>query len=190
MSDRLYLSLWLKRQPQARGVRPFEELLTVFPFSRLGPMLQLTVRAVSTREAPLFEENFAGPDDLPRLVEALDAWITPDLSIEVEAAWDLLQPDQGEWKLAPARVSLLSYGPDFDREYDEDLRIEFGRESLFLPENDAPGSFRLAESNIRSLLKLVNDVEQRLTLEKRLLWTEGGGNFAARLESLVRQQGH
>jgi hypothetical protein len=135
----------------------------------------------------LFEETFEPDGGLPRLLASVEAWTSPDLSIEVETAWDLLQPGEGAWTLQPARVSILGYGPDFEREYGEDFRLEFGQESLFLPGGDAPGSFRFAERNIRSLLKRVADCDGALPLEKRLLWTEGGGNLAARLEEIVRE---
>jgi hypothetical protein len=43
----------------------------------------------------------------------------------------------------------------------------------------------MVEGNIRSLLKLVADVEAALPIQKRLLWSESGGNFAERLAELA-----
>ena len=143
------------------------------------------MRAISTQEPVLFEETFASSEDLPQLVESLRGWTTPDLSVEVSAAWDLLRPTAEGWKLQPSRVTVIRYGPDFEREYGEDCRIEFGHDALFLPEDEAPGSFPFVEKNIRSLLKLVRDIDQQIPVEKRLLWSDWGAHFTQRLESLL-----
>jgi hypothetical protein len=63
----------------------------------------------------------------------------------------------------------------------EDLRIDFGVDTAFLPNAALPGSGKLIESNVKSLLHLVHEVEDALPVEKRLLETESGENFAAKL---------
>lgn len=185
MSDRLYFSIWTRNPSPLTMHDRFATMLGAFPFSKFSPNLLLTVRAVSAAEAPLLEQSFDGPGALDDLRAALETWRSPDASFEIEAAWDLLQPQVGEWKLGPSRVLLLAFGPGFERDGDDDLRIEFGRENLFIPEAESPLHFKMAGSNIRSLLKLVHDMETALPVAKRLLWSESGENFAARLAQIA-----
>lgn len=185
MADRLYLSLWLKNSSPLTLTRRYFKILDQFPFSKLAPTLLLTVRAVSNREAPLVEDSFADSSALDKVRSAVDAWSVTDACFEIEAAWDLLQPQEGDWKLQPSKVMLMAYGPEFEHEKGEDLRIEFGNEALFLPESEAPASFRFVEANIRSLLRLVKELETAIPVEKRLLWSESGDNFAERLSAMT-----
>jgi hypothetical protein len=39
---------------------------------------------------------------------------------------------------------------------------------------------------VKSLLKLVNDLEQALPVDRRLLWTDSGDNFGMRLAAFTR----
>ena len=185
MSDRLYLSLWLDGQSPLLLRHRFAKILGGFPFSKLAPGIDVTVRAVSNAEAALLEQSFAGPEQLADLTAALDVWQSPDTSFEVEASWDLMVKTGDDWRLSPVRVSLIAYGPEFERERGEDFRIEFGREAHFLPEGESPVSFRVIQGNIASLLRLVKDLDQTLAVKKRLLWSESGENFAERLAALA-----
>ena len=117
-----------------------------------------------------------------------------------------------EWKLAPARVALCCFGPEFNQSPsrsgfasvearrtsviafphpDEDaaigcaLEIEFGIDANFLPQPDLPDSPRMIESNIKSLLKLVHDLDDALPVETRRLWSESGENFAEKLHQAL-----
>ena len=94
---------------------------------------------------------------------------------EIDAAWDLWQFD-GEWKLAPAGVTLACIGPGFEDEVGDHLRIEFGHDAHFLPDPEIEGSARMAESNLKSLVHLVHELERGLDAERRLLWSESGEN--------------
>jgi hypothetical protein len=58
------------------------------------------------------------------------------------------------------------------------LRIEFGPDSRFVPAPEIEGSLRMGQSNLRSLLHLVSEIEKSLPLENRKLWSESGANFA------------
>jgi hypothetical protein len=185
MADRLYLSVWL-RDGQSGPIAPrLTRLLEQFPFSRLAPRVSLAVRAVSTREAPVYEESFAA-GALALLSEAASGWTSDDVSLEVDAAWDLLIEEAGTWSLRPVRVTLAAFGPRFEREDGEDLRIEFGTESPFVPKPESPQSFRYVQENIRSLLRLVKEIDEALPVARRSLWSESGENFAARLAGLVK----
>lgn len=185
MADRLFLSLWLRDQPPVAAPARLERLLERFPFSRLAPRVSLAVRAVSTREAPLFEDSFA-TGGLAPLSEAAAAWTSDDAAFEVDGAWDLLTEEAGAWKLSPVHVLILAFGPGFERDEGEDLRIEFGTETPFVPKPESPESFRYVQENIRSLLRLVKDIEESLPVARRKLWSESGANFAERLASLAQ----
>jgi hypothetical protein len=52
-----------------------------------------------------------------------------------------------------------------------------------------PGSARLTESNIKSLLHLVHEIESSLPVVKRRLETESGENFADRLQQVLSPSG-
>jgi hypothetical protein len=65
------------------------------------------------------------------------------------------------------------------------LEIEFGIDANFLPQPEVPGSPRMIESNIKSLLKLVHDLDDALPVETRKLWSESGGNFADKLHQAL-----
>ena len=113
-----------------------------------------------------------------------------DVSYKLESWWDLWQ-FTGDWALAPAPVALSCFGPEFDNGADigvtdqEDLRINFGVDAHFLPAEDIAGGKKLLASNIRSLLRLVHELDSALPLRKRKLETESGENFADRLQQAL-----
>ncbi|MCX6597287.1 MAG: hypothetical protein NTV70_13070 [Acidobacteria bacterium] len=191
--DRLYLSVWLKSPSPLILHERFMTMARTFPFSVLRPNLIATVRAVSSIEAPLQEQAVESVEAMDTIREVLDAWRASDTCLELEGSWDLFQSNGLDWALRPARVHLFAYAPQFDPDEAppipgvrrEDLRIDFGNELLFLPATEAPAHFRMTAQNIRSLLKLVSDLEAALPLERRLLWSESGGNFAERLADLA-----
>jgi hypothetical protein len=166
-----------------------EDLLGTFPFSKLakrGPVLR--VYASERVEPPLVEREFNPGVEPGVLMNVAREFAAGDCSVEVDAAWDLWQ-HSGEWKVAPLSVTLAAIGPEFDNETGDHLRIEFGIDAHFLPMNGLAGSARMAQSNLRSLLHLVSQVEESLPLEKRLLWSESGVNFADLLtETLSRYE--
>jgi hypothetical protein len=100
--------------------------------------------------------------------------------VEIDAAWDLWQYDD-EWKVQPSAVTLACYGPRFDDDEAGRLRIDFGLDAQFLPNPSIAGSLRMGQSNLRSLLHLVNEIENALPLASRQLWSESGANFAEML---------
>ena len=200
MSDQLSLSIWLERGSRANRLKHFEKLLRLFPFSQREEQGQTTVsvQAVSVTEPPLLESPMNGPIDVNEVLAALADYAGDDIAYTVESWWDLWQYDsrqkQDDWKLAPARVSLACFGPDFDNGTErllgeqEDLRIDFGVDSHYLPRPDVPGSARLTESNIKSLLRLVHELDATLPVLKRKLETESGENFAQRLQQSLESK--
>jgi hypothetical protein len=185
MSDRLYLSCWVRNFDEANMLRHYAKLLDVFPFSKLSTHTRtLRVYAVEFAEPPAMEKPFdadASPNDI--LSAALD-FMGPDCACELEASWDLWTYDS-EWKVSPANVTISCLGPEFETENGDNLRIDFGLDSKFLPMLGVPGSLKMQESNLRSLLTLVNQIEQALPLSRRNLWSESGANFAELLAKAV-----
>ena len=160
-------------------LKHFEKMLAVFPFSKLakrGPVVR--VYALEHSEPPLFERELPAGTDAKTLLAAAREFMHKDCSCEVDSAWDLWDFDGKEWKLAPISVTLFCYGPAFDNENGDQLRIEFGVDSRFLPAPGFEGAMRMGQSNIRSLLHLSDEIERKIQPSKRKLWSESGANFA------------
>jgi hypothetical protein len=195
VTDQLFLSIWLDVQNPETRLHHFEQLLRLFPFSqRERPESIVSVRAVDTTEPPLLEDSVNGPVDVSNVVAMFRDFEGDDIAYQLESWWDLWQFD-GDWKLAPAAVTLSCFGPAFDNGTElrpgeqEDLRIDFGVDSNFLPPIDVPASARLTESNIKSLLRLVHEIESSLPVTNRRLETESGENFAERLQQVLSPSG-
>jgi hypothetical protein len=188
VTDQLALSIWL---PEALGnwrTRYFEKMLSIFPFSqREQPQSTLSIQGVSVTEPPLLEHPINGPVQLADVMEATRDYQGDDIAYRLETWWDLWRYNGEEWEIGPTRATLCAFGPEFDNgsilsaSEQEDLRIDFGVDTAFLPDASLAGSTRLIHSNIKSLLHLVHQIEEALPLERRVLETESGENFAEKL---------
>ncbi len=194
VTDQLYLSIWLDRHNRASRLQQFEKLLRLFPFSpREQPQSILSIHAIDSTEAPLLERPLNGPIDVADVLPAMRDYQGDDIAYEIESWWDLWQFDE-DWELRPAPVALACFGPNFDNgtEHEsakqEDLRVDFGVDSHYLPRLDVPGGARLIESNIKSLLRLVHEVDLTLPVATRKLETESGENFADRLQQMLASE--
>jgi hypothetical protein len=194
VTDQLSLSVWLERLGQTSRLDQFEKLLRTFPFSqREQPQSVVSIQAIDTTEPPLLERPVNGPLDVAELMETLREYRGDDIAYRLESWWDLWHLEQ-DWQLSPCRVVLSCFGPEFDNGTErslgeqEDLRIDFGVDSQFLPSADVPGA-KLIESNIKSLLRLVHELESALPVSKRRLETESGENFADRLQQVLTASG-
>lgn len=172
-------------------MRNFEKLLRIVPFSqREQPQSVISIHGVSLNEPPLMERPVNGPIDISDVLETLQDYQGEDVAYRVESWWDLWQYET-DWELSPARIALSCFGPEFEsgaeRESGEqdDLRIDFGLDSNYLPQPELPGSPRLIESNIKSLLRLVHELDSQLPVRLRKLETESGENFADRLQHML-----
>ena len=189
MSDRLYLSCWVQGISDSNMLRHFGKMLDVFPFSQLaksGPVLR--VYALEFVEPPLLERTFDPGVSVADVIGAARDFVQPDCCVEIEAAWDLWQ-HHDDWKLWPSGVTLACYGSGFERENDDNLRIDFGLDTKFLPSEEIQGSLRIQQSNLRSLLHLVGEIDKALPVERRLLWSESGANFAEVVEEALGKFG-
>lgn len=188
VTDQLFLSIWLEQHRRANRLQYFEKLLRLFPFShRSQPQSTVSVQAVGTAEPPLLEQAVNGPFDVSEIMAFLRDFSGDDLAYRVESWWDLWLYET-DWSLQHARVVLSCFGPEFDSGSErtdagqEDLRIDFGVDTCYLPQPEMTGSGKLVESNVKSLLRLVHELDSALPVEKRKLETESGENFADKLK--------
>jgi hypothetical protein len=185
----LFLSLWLGGfSPLALPIY-FRKTLEVFPFSKLNPASFLRVWAVSFHEVPVFESFLDTAVDAREAADLVQEILHDDCCIQLETRWDLWLWD-GDWALKPSRVCIELHAPLFEHDVlnplgpPEQIWIDLGREDLYLPQPKSD-QLRPVQSNIRSILHLADDLEEALTVERRLLWSESEDNFAERLMLLL-----
>jgi len=211
MADQLYLSYWLRNFSEPTMLRHYEKLLRLFPFSRLATQPStFKALAVDYSEPVVLEVPYPPPVPIDDVLAAAKDFQNPDSCYRLETWWDLWH-FSGEWKLLPTRVALSCFGPEFDQgnglhpeqptavtEFPgstEDstancaLEIEFGIDASFLPQPELPDSPRVIQSNIKSLLKLVHDLDDALPVETRMLWSESGENFSEKLHQALLNVG-
>lgn len=187
MADQLYLSYWLNSFTANNMLRHYEKVLRLFPYSRLSKSESiLQVVPVDYSEPPLLEQAFPPVPDVNAVLAASKEFLHPDCCCRLETGWDLWQYDT-DWELRPARVALVCFGPEFEKDLGENLQIEFGIDTHFLPQPDLPNNVHMTQSNIKSLLKLVHDLDNTLNASRRQLWTESGENFAQKLQGALIQ---
>lgn len=186
MADQLYLSYWLNSFSENNMLRHWEKLLRLFPYSRLWQKENtLRVIPVNFQEPAILEQAFPHPPEVEQVLAAAKEFRNADTCYRFETAWDLWQFED-DWKVGPARVALCCYGPEFEHEPDDQLGVDFGIDTLFLPQSGLPGNGAMIQSNVKSLLKLVHDLDDGLAVKKRLLWTETGENFAEKLKKALQ----
>lgn len=185
MADQLYLSYWLRNYSEQNMLRNYERVLKLFPFSRLARQLStFKITPVDYNEPAILEVPFPVPVEIEPVLAAAKDFQNPDCSYRLESWWDLWQFEK-DWQLTPARVALCCFGPEFEKEDDANLGVEFGIDANFLPQPELPNSVRMIQSNIKSLLKLVHDLDNALPVENRKLWSESGENFSEKLHQAL-----
>ncbi len=166
-------------------LRHYEKMLRLFPFSRLALGASVfKVIPIAYSEPTRIEQSLIMPDALGDLLASAKEFLDADSCYRLETSWDLWQYDDAQWKLAPSRVALSCFGPQFE-DAEEMLQIEFGIDALFLPQPGLPNYLKMAQSNIKSLLKLVHDQDNTLNVDRRRLWSETGENFSERLQEAL-----
>lgn len=186
MADRLYLSYWINGFSPMTMLRHYEKMLRLFPFSRLRRADSVfRIHAVSYAEPHLLETPVAPPVDPGAIVASAAEFTASDVCYELDTAWDLWTWED-DWKLAPSGVTLSCYGPEFESDLNENLRIDFGLDERYLPGAGGSDGVRMVRENIQSLLRLVHDLDNKLNVDQRRLWSESGENFAERLQTTLR----
>ncbi len=182
MPDQINLSLWIRGFDEGTMLRHFQELLRIFPFSRLRPGISLLrVYAMEFAEPPVVEQAFTAEADVPAVIQIAGEFRNADCAYLVDGWWEMLQYSTA-WELKPAPVTLSCYGPLFENDEGDHLRIELGPDVNFLPQPGLPDGVRKAQSNLKGLLRLVKEIEGSMPVERRRLWTESGENFAEMLD--------
>ncbi len=185
MPDQLCLSLWVRGFDGQTMLGRFGELLRLFPFSALRPgMAALRIYAIEFAEPALSEQMFAGDVDAETVVELAAEFPEPDCGYLVEGWWDLWRYD-GNWQLSPSPVVLTCFGPQFENDLGDHVRLELGPEERFLPLAGVPESARKAHSNLQSIARLAREIDQRLPMERQSLWSESGEDFVERVMELA-----
>lgn len=181
MADQLYLSYWLNGFTTQNMLRHYEKMLRLFPFSALkhGAAVFKMI-PISYSEPAIVEQSFSMPGQIEKVLQTAKEFQADDACLRLESWWDLWHYET-EWKLEPTRVALSCFGAGFE-DAEAHLETEFGIDAVFLPQPGLPNSVKMAQSNIKSLLKLVHDLDNTLNVDRRKLWTEGGENFAERLQ--------
>ena len=202
MADRFYLSLWLKEYGEAQMLERFRTLLEAFPYSELRPGVQaLRVHPLNWTEPLVVDHTFGEGAEISEALALAADFTHGDYAYEASVFWDLwvFRSNGGPaaWKRAARPVTLVCYGPDFEDGQAErgHLEVDFGLDTPFRAERDIPDAQariltsdyrqRLQE-NIRKLLDLVRQLEERLPVGKRLLWIETGENFAEMIQKSLQ----
>ena len=185
MADLLYLSYWLRGFSEENMLRPLEQALLLFPFSAAsGGVTTLRIYALEYAEPPLLETFYDVPPEVDAVIGAAAEFRAADCAYLAGGFWDLWQHNGG-WRLTPAPVVLGCYGPRFENDLGDQVRIELGLDSHYLPSDGLPQSPTMVKSNIRSVLRLAHELDKALPVKKRRLWTESGEDLAERLQALT-----
>ena len=184
MADLLYLSYWLRGFSEKNMLRWFGTAIRRFPFSTSsGGVSSLRIYALEYAEPPLLETYYDTAANADEIVSAAREFQGADCAYLAGGFWDLWQHEDG-WQLRPAPALVGCYGPQFENDLGDHLRIEIGLDAHFLPRPDLPSAAAMVRSNIRGVLRLAGELDQALPVLKRSLWTESGDDFAERLRSI------
>jgi len=194
MADHFFLSLWLMDFRQADMLERLRAVLEAFPHSKTEGLVRgLRVYPLDWGEHPVLEEDFPEGVDVSTAVALASEFFHADYAYELSAFWDLwvFRKNGGPagWKQAPHPVKIVCCGPGFEegRREHGDLEIDFGLDTPFRADQRTPDTEartlardyreRLQE-NIRKLLDFIRLLKERLPIERKVLWTESGENFA------------
>jgi hypothetical protein len=126
VANRAYASFWTREYTEELMLDRFERWLATVPLSSERPgFANLVIRAVEPSEAPLLEHDFRGGEaDAAAVAALVREHRNADCAYEVEAWWDLWQPnlDTGAWQRGPQRLQLICHGI----EYDGGVALELG----------------------------------------------------------------
>jgi hypothetical protein len=210
MADQLYLSLWF---PNFRFDTLPATLVSVMRqfalISKDSRVYAASVYPISFTEAPSYQRIYVNDDRsedtsasiIENAVAEATEQLHDDLAYEFEMRWKLWAPEAGLkqvtesaaldtlWKLQPATVKILGFGPQFDdASFDQNghIRIDFGLDTPWLAETledeelDETATKHI-QQNVEMLLAFTLSVEKNCGISSRLLWTESGEPLAQKL---------
>jgi len=171
VTDRLFISLWLKQWDEDLVLESFHKLLELFPYSDRKPGVRMiTVQPVDWSEPATLERHFDGGATATQVIEAVEEFHHSDCAYQAEAWWDA--------GLELVQVKMIAYGPDFEGSDDEEGHIEIDLGP------DTP--YRASRENLTKLVFLMHELPKRLPLRKRLLWSESGEDVSELLSKTVQ----
>jgi hypothetical protein len=178
-----------------------------------------SVYPISFTEAPTYQRIYVNDDRaedtsasiIENAVADATEQLHDDMAYEFEMRWKLWSPAETErqatdpgidiypqfesvrldtlWKLEPATVKILGFGPQFDDasfEQNGHIRIDFGLDTPWLAETledqqlDEEAAKHI-QQNVEMLLAFTLSVEKNCGISSRLLWTESGEPLAQKL---------
>jgi hypothetical protein len=178
-----------------------------------------SVYPISFTEAPTYQRIYVNDDRsedtsdsiIENAVAEATEQLHDDMAYEFEMRWKLWSPEGVDpqppdpgidiypqfesvtldplWKLQPATVKILGFGPQFDDatfEQNGHIRIDFGLDTPWLAETLDDGQLDDAatkhiQQNVEMLLAFTLSVEKNCGISSRLLWTESGEPLAQKL---------
>jgi hypothetical protein len=215
MADQLYLSVWypnfrLQSLPAALvGVlRQFAIIAKDGqPNSELGRVAAASTYPIDWTESPTYQRIYvnderaqSSEDTAGSIIENAVAEATEqlheDTAYEFEMRWMLWTPDttadaeeaefDTAWRLEPARVRIIGFGPEFDAgsyEQNGHIRVDFGLDTPWVLEDEALdlAAAERIKQNVEKLLAFTLSVEKNCGISSRLLWAESGEPLAEKL---------
>ena len=167
--------------------------------------------------APPADTGDAADSIIENAVAEATEQLHDDMAYEFEMRWKLWSPELGAsntdpalgpddtggdldpeyesatldtlWKLQPATVRILGFGPQFDDasfEQNGHIRVDFGLDTPWLAETledeqlDEAATKHI-QQNVEMLLAFTLSVEKNCGISGRLLWTESGEPLAQKL---------
>jgi hypothetical protein len=213
MADQLYLSLWFPNFRFEALPAALVSVLRQFALISGGPegkrVTAASVYPISFTEAPTYQRIYVNDDRaedsegsiIENAVAEATEQLHDDMAYEFEMKWRLWMPEPGDaadsaaaldtlWKLQPATVRILGFGPNFDdASYEQNghIRIDFGLDTPWVMDDtledaelDELAQKRI-QQNVEMLLAFTLSVEKHCGISSRLLWTESGEPLAEKL---------
>jgi hypothetical protein len=221
MADQLYLSIWypnfrLQSLPAALvGVlRQFAVIAKDGKTnSELGRVAAASTYPIDWTESPTYQRIYvnderaqSSEDTEGSVIENAVAEATEqlheDTAYEFEMRWMLWTPetvaelqeaeDDTTWRLEPAKVRVIGFGPEFDAgsyEQNGHVRVDFGLDSPWVLEDESINDTAAEhiKQNVEKLLAFTLSVEKNCGISSRLLWTESGEPLAEKLISRLQR---
>jgi hypothetical protein len=189
MADPLYLSLWFPDFEGPAMLPHLNAVLQQFPFSAARPgITYVAVQPVSWNEATVLERRFS-PGIAPEEAVLVAADLMhDDYAYSFEGHWDLWTPGQSEseWRLEPSLVRIIGQGEEFEDATAEEtghIEIDFGLDSLFVPENVGLTDETQAKirDNVAKLVEFTKKIEMNTRATSRRLWSESDESLPQKL---------